>query len=719
MPRKRQTPHDPRKRHSGARRTRAGTDRDRPAANPFVQAPSGALSTRAFWLTLAGLCLAGLLLRAVIFSEYVQKNPIAEQPWTDGLIYWLMAERMASGEWIGDTPFLSAPLYPYFLGVVRALGGGLISVYVTQTFMHLITAVLIACGTRIRFGPVAGLVAAGLFLALTEPAMWSSRIMAGTLQLLLVALLWWRWAALAEHESQRWREVVVVGLLIGVFALSYPAGVLLAPVYAAWLWWTGGRRVAATGRALAGLACAVVTIAPATLHNAWVGGEFIPITAHAGITMLHGNAEAAQGIRIPVAGISQTRRYLHESAAQAFRRAHGRDGTWREIDRWFRGFVYEFWTEQPWLTAKLFARKFYWFVSARNYSSLMPIVLEREYGVARRAILAPLPTPWLLGAALAALLVLLRRPVRFAPEWVLLAVPVLVVILFFYNPRYRLPTVPVLCGLAAGALVHFRRLRYPKSLCVGLCLLPLVLSGVNHAVGFDTPDFMRASYAPLLSTAHVEAGDRRLAEGRIAAAERSYRAALGVLSDNGMARRRLGALYARKGQAEDALAEFGEALRCFQSFHYFNWEYERDLTYRHLYNVYVQLRHYSEAVAALRQAVSAHPGYPETRLALAWLLATFPDETLRNGDQAVQHAEAARRLIPQADAETFDVLAAAYAEAGRFQQAVEAASTALELARRNGRDRLAAEIEYRLLSYRDGQPCRARARLMYIPPSPG
>jgi hypothetical protein len=489
-------------------------------------------------------------------------------------------------------------------------------------------------------------------------------------------------------------------------------------VYAVWLWWTGGRRAAATGRALAGLACAAATIAPATLHNAWVGGEFIPITAHAGITMLHGNAEAAQGIRIPVAGISQTRRYMHESAAEAFRSTHGRDGTWREIDRWFRGFVYEFWTEHPWLTAKLFARKFYWFVSARNYSSLMAIVLERECGVARRAILAPLPTPWLLGAALAALVVLLRRPVRFAPEWVLLAVPLVVVILFFYNPRYRLPTVPVLCGLAACVLAHFRRLPYPKWLCVGLCLLPLVLSVVNHAVGFDTPDFMRASYAPLLSAAHVESGDRRLAEGQPAAAERSYRAALGVLSDNGMAHRRLGALYARQGQAEDALAEFDEALRCFQSFHYFNWEHERELTYRHLYNVNVQLRHYSEAVATLRQAVSAYPGYPETHLALAWLLATSPDETLRSGDEAVQHAEEARRLIAQGNAETFDVLAAAYAEVGRFQEAVEAASTALELARRNGGDGLAAEIEYRLLSYRDGQPCRARPRLVLIPASP-
>jgi tetratricopeptide (TPR) repeat protein len=238
---------------------------------------------------------------------------------------------------------------------------------------------------------------------------------------------------------------------------------------------------------------------------------------------------------------------------------------------------------------------------------------------------------------------------------------------------------------------------------------------VNYGVGFDTADYMRESYAPMLSLAHVRTGDRRLAEGDTAAGERSYRAALNVVELNGMAHRQLGALYAQLGRPRDALAEFTEALRCYRRFHYPYWEYGEDITYRHLYNLRLQFGDTATAVAVLRQAARAHPQIAETRLALAWRLATIPDDRLRSADEALEHAEAARRLMPESNVQTLDVLAAAYAEAGHFEQAASTAAAALELARHNHQQ--AAQIAARLAAYRNHQPWRARPGLMHIPRS--
>ena len=81
---------------------------------------------------LAAVCGLALLLRVAILDEFLRENPLAECPRVDAHTYWQMAQRMADGQWVGETPFLSAPLYPYSLGVVRTLGGGLLTVYVLQ-----------------------------------------------------------------------------------------------------------------------------------------------------------------------------------------------------------------------------------------------------------------------------------------------------------------------------------------------------------------------------------------------------------------------------------------------------------------------------------------------------------------------------------------------------------------------------------------------------------
>jgi tetratricopeptide (TPR) repeat protein len=90
---------------------------------------------------------------------------------------------------------------------------------------------------------------------------------------------------------------------------------------------------------------------------------------------------------------------------------------------------------------------------------------------------------------------------------------------------------------------------------------------------------------------------------------------------------------------------------------------------------------------------------------LAWIEATHPDAKMRNGKEAVAFAEKAAKLRPE-DAQTLDTLAAAYAEAGRFKDAVETANEAKQAADKAKDKLLGGGIAARQKLYEAGKPFR-------------
>ena len=108
---------------------------------------------------------------------------------------------------------------------------------------------------------------------------------------------------------------------------------------------------------------------------------------------------------------------------------------------------------------------------------------------------------------------------------------------------------------------------------------------------------------------------------------------------------------------------------------------------------------------ALRDYGHAIRFAPDFALALsskAWLLATSPIAETRNGEEAVRLARIVLSLVDYP--EHHDVLAAAYAEAGRFVDAVRAQEVAISRLRTTGRVVLLPEYQFRLDLYRTGRP---------------
>jgi spermidine synthase len=110
------------------------------------------------------------------------------------------------------------------------------------------------------------------------------------------------------------------------------------------------------------------------------------------------------------------------------------------------------------------------------------------------------------------------------------------------------------------------------------------------------------------------------------------------------------------------------------------------------------------ALELLRRGHEQIPEDVEITRGLAWRLATAAHPEIRDGEEAVRLAEELVGAAGTDDPQALDVLAAAYAQAGRFVDAVHTARRAVERADKLGLATLAAEITMRLNLYEDGKP---------------
>ena len=115
--------------------------------------------------------------------------------------------------------------------------------------------------------------------------------------------------------------------------------------------------------------------------------------------------------------------------------------------------------------------------------------------------------------------------------------------------------------------------------------------------------------------------------------------------------------------------------------------------------------HFGQAVTQLQKALETDSNNILGLNDLAWLLATCPNDGIRDGARAVELAERVCEATGHKVPGFMDTLAAAYAEAGKFSKAVDTATKALALAEPKQKS-LAEQIRRRLELYKTGKPYR-------------
>jgi tetratricopeptide (TPR) repeat protein len=130
---------------------------------------------------------------------------------------------------------------------------------------------------------------------------------------------------------------------------------------------------------------------------------------------------------------------------------------------------------------------------------------------------------------------------------------------------------------------------------------------------------------------------------------------------------------------------------------------------RYYYGLGHALERQGEATAArgaYDTALRLDPGWPESAIRSAWVLATNPNTAVRDGPRAVELARQACEATGCRRGDYLDTLAAAYAEVGRFGEATDAARQALAAMAGDPPGRAQA-VRQRLGLYEQGRPFRA------------
>ena len=205
------------------------------------------------------------------------------------------------------------------------------------------------------------------------------------------------------------------------------------------------------------------------------------------------------------------------------------------------------------------------------------------------------------------------------------------------------------------------------------------------------------SLRPTDPDAQVSLGNLLTQKGRIDEAIAHYQKAIAVRPDDFSAHYGLGHALLEKGELDSALQVCRSALLL------------RPLDADCHTTLAIALEENgkpAEAIQHYQKALELAPKSIPTLTNLAWLLATSPDASLRNGPKAVELAGHADQLVGGTNTLVLRTLAAAYAENGEFANAIRTARSAMQLARMHGEDSLAADLDQQIALYQLEMPYR-------------
>jgi tetratricopeptide (TPR) repeat protein len=259
-----------------------------------------------------------------------------------------------------------------------------------------------------------------------------------------------------------------------------------------------------------------------------------------------------------------------------------------------------------------------------------------------------------------------------------------------------------------------------------------------------TEDFRRkahaedlAAYTKLLQNdpanplRHDAVAQLYLDEGKLDEAIAEFRRSLQLNADSAQTRYNLAYALSARGRRDEAIAELGAALRIDPEYAQAHnnlgallqlsgrtdealTHFERAVVLRPdnveaRANLGQLLSNRGQSAAAadqFRAVLAARADHVQALAGLAWIEATSADAGLRNPQNAVQRAERAVELTKRRDVVALDALAAAYAAAGRYDDAAQTATLGLQTATSAGQTAVAAQFRQRLALYQKGESLR-------------
>ena len=524
----------------------------------------------------------------LVHAFQMSASPLFTMPAVDAATYAEQATSLASGNWLGrgQGPFWQPPLYPYFLGVIK-LAFPESFYYVSrfaQALIGSLTCVLLYLVGRRLFGSGIGFIG-GLIAAVYGPLIYfDARLLPAGLATFFTLISLWLLIRAVERPTRS--IFMVAGFALGLASLTAAILASLIPGVAIWLFYWLRKKVAPA--VVAFLLGMVLAIAPVTLRNYTIGGDFVPISYNGGVNFYIGNnANAAQTLALRPGW------EWEELVALPLREGITRPAAkslffYRQALEYMQNAPFDYMgllavkTAQFWRGDEIERNQemYYW----RKYSSVLSGTLWKWEVAFPFGLVSPF--------ALLGLIVYIRRQGFALPVLFVLGYS-FAVISFFVAARYRLPIVPLLILFAAygGNWLYARWRQRP----LRQALLPTtVLALLVLLVNWDLPPMDGRGKA----ATHNDLGNAYLQQGRYDLALLKYEQATRLDSMYWQAWFNLGSLRAMRGDLRGALPILLNVLE---------HERERADVWSNVAGVYVGLGQYQQAAEVLEQAVVAAP----------------------------------------------------------------------------------------------------------------
>ncbi len=618
---------------------------------------------------------------------------------------------------IFDGPSLRPIGYPWFLAGVYALtGGSLTAALILQHLLGILAVAILWFTLAPRAGALVAGIVSGLWAVHFAPVYFEGELHATAL--LIVLQLGGLWAFLRLLEGKGWAWAATAGGLFGLAALVRPN--VLLPAFALLVaagcwprWWQHSqdrwRRLGVMGVAV------VLGVLPGAIRNAWVSGEWIPMTATAGLNLYLGQGPQATGlIDSDLGELGRFRTCFDYPDVKAHVETKlQREMSAGELDAWFRSQAWQHMGESPGRAVGLLFTKAALLVHPIEVGHNKEVELEVRHSNVLRFL--PLPFTGVMAVLLWGLFSWVVRwrtreqgsvwtasEARVAGVHLVWALGFALSLLpFFAASRYRVPWLPhgILWGvLAAWPLL--RRREGPRwSAGLGVFAAVLAWTLLHFAVPAWTP-----YDGPYPHRWHADRGMTAAQLGRLELARQEFEAALQSDPGSRTAHLELANLALREERWRDAQAGYEAVLTADPSHPtaLFNLGYLAQREQR-----------FARALEYYRRASLAAPTLLPPREAhtqLVWQLVAHPQAGEREAALAMKAMQAWMQDRPGVATE-WELLAACQAKTGEFAAARTSVQRALELARqREPNSPLVRRIEEAQARYDRGEPPRLPGR---------
>ncbi|NCC52801.1 MAG: tetratricopeptide repeat protein [Spartobacteria bacterium] len=682
------------------------------------------MNTKRYTYAVLLLILALAIGYRVAYYRQLARDPLAFLPIQDAEYHDYWARGIVFDQWtppasyadpcIADVPYFRPPGYVWALGLLyRTISPTVSAAVIAQMILGIINILLCLYLTKVLMG-----IRAALFGALLMSMYWVFMFFEGTLldvtlHITLLLLCFIVMAGLTRRGLSHVRVFLyslLSGLLLGAATIIRPNFLLFIPVAAIWLFVVLIKRDTRWRRGL--MACALfvigaaLVISPVTIRNYSTGGGVVLISSNAGLMFFMGNSEDAVGVT-GTGDLNKLQNSKYRSCfdyptfVEALSKAGGQPLSHAEASSYLIKQTLRRMVDHPYAFLGNTLRKagMFWRNQELGHNHEMPYT--RRFYPALRALkcnFACIFALFCVGAGFFYLALRQRRTtvasdtkeaptLNYAMAILLLlfiGTVFLSVLPFVFSSQYRMSVIPFMlpfAGYALDRLAHLVKTRSYEQVGIGLTIIVALIYLSAGTQAGSPPSSAQWHYQRAALYERLERIDEAIAE---------YQLAIDAQPDHAWAHGALGALLAQHGQSEEGAAHLERALLL-------EPDYPRaQVSLAYLYHLQ---RKTQAGIDLLQQVLAKNPDHIQALNTLAWIWGTTFSPDFTNAEHAIELAQHLNELTRYSNPSYLDTLAAAYATGSRFDEAVETARRAEELARRQQQDGLARLIRARMKIY--------------------